>query len=210
LRGAYLDSYQYGIERRDLETKLNEAPEELRLAVHEAWHRIHQRRREKFGAAADPMVVNRLSIHDTENYMGVIHQRKQETASPFGYSAGWLTLDRSAYTIAGILKQDFGIQPPDSPILSLDFLAQYFTLGPVRSRVPKASLRDLPIVLEPRLVRFLTPDLLKEAMLIRAEMKSAPEHVIRRRIRVRLDEARRRQGPLAMRGLDAFTDIIDH
>jgi hypothetical protein len=199
---------RFGIERRDLEAKANEAPEELRLAVQEAWYRIHEKRRERFGVPADPMVINRLSIHDTENYVGVIQQRREETPSPFGYSAWWLTLDRAAVSISDTLKQDVPA-PPDSPILSLDFLAQYLTFGPVRSRVSKASLRALPVVLEPRLVRFLTAELLDQAGRIRAEMKDAPERVIRRRIRDRLDEARRRQGPLAKRGLDVFAEGIE-
>ena len=52
-------------------------------------------------------MVNRLSRHDTENYVGVIQQRKQEKASPFGYSAWWLTLDRSALMIVDLLKKIF-------------------------------------------------------------------------------------------------------
>lgn len=118
--------------------------------------------------------------------------------------------DRLAFAISDMVRQDSGLVPPDSPVLSLDFLAQYLTLGPIRSRVSKASLRELPVVLEARLVRFLTPDLLREASHIREEMKNAPEHVIRRQIRDRLDEARRRQGPMTKRCLDEFSDEIDH
>ena len=55
--------------------------------------------------------------------------------------------------------------------MSIDFLGQYLTLGPIRTRVPKESARTLPIVFEPHLVRFLTPGLLEEANGIRAEMK---------------------------------------
>lgn len=153
--------------------------------------------------------MNRLSRHDTENYVGVIEQRKQEKASPFGYSAWWLTLDRSAFIIADLLSKDFGITAPDSPAMSIDFLSQYLTLGPIRVRVNKDSARTLPIVFEPHLVRFLTPDLLKEADGIRTEMKDLPERVIRRRVRDHMDEARRRIGPMAKRGVDAFFEEIE-
>jgi len=199
---------QFGIKRRDLEDRAITADAKLRQAVQEVWYGIHNKRRSKPGRAADPIVVNRLSRHDTENYVGVIQQRKQEKASPFGYSAWWLTLDRSALMIVDLLKKDFSIQAPDAPIMSIDFLGQYLTLGPIRTRVPKESARTLPIVFEPHLVRFLTPGLLEEANGIRAEMKDLPERVIRRRVRDHLDEAKRRIGPMAKRGIDAFFDEI--
>jgi len=200
---------RFAIERRDLEERAAEAPTELRRAVQEAWNQVHIRRRERLGAYIDPIAVMRLSRHDTENYLGVIQQRQQEKQSPFGYSAWWLTLDRSAFGISDTIRRDFGIVPvPDSPIMSLDFLAQYLTFGPARARVSKSSLRALPVTLEPRLVRFLTPELLDEASRIRAEMGALPERVIRRRIRDRLDEARQRLGPLAYRGAETVFDEL--
>ena len=90
----------------------------------------------------------------------------------------------SALAIPDIVRRDFGISLPDPPVLSLDFLAQYLTLGSVRFRVPKASVRSLPLVLEPRLMRFLTPELIRESSRIREEMKDVPENVIRRRVEI--------------------------
>jgi hypothetical protein len=197
----------FGIERRDLESVAREADDQLRYAVQEAWHRIHSRRREKSGNF-DPIAIGRLISHDTENYVGVIQLRNQEKPSPFGYSAWWLTFDKSALGIASVLKREFGINPPDSPVLSLDFLAQYLTLGPIRPKVQKNSIRDLPVILEPGLVRFLNPELLAEASHIREETKTLPERVTRRRIRDHLDAARRRMGPLSERGSETFFDQI--
>jgi hypothetical protein len=201
-----LENFQ--IHKRSLEVSAASATEDFRNAVQEAWHSIHERRREKLGRFVEPIAVNRLSRHDAENYVGVIQQRKQEKPSPFGYSAWWLTLDRSALAVRDIVGQDFGIAPFDSPILSVDFLAQYLTFGPVRSRLSKASLRTLPVVLEPRIVQFLTRQLLEEASRIRAEMKALPEPIVRRRVRDLLDEGRRRMGPLAARGVDSIFDEL--
>lgn len=197
---------RFSIERRSLEKIASEAEGDFRHAVQEIWHTIHTKRRERTNNF-DPITVTRLSRHDTENYVGVIQLRSQEKPSPFGYSAWWLTLDHAALGVGEQLKRQ-GISPPDSPVLSLDFLSQYLTLGPVRSRVAKSALRSLPVLLEPRLVRFLTPDLLDEASRIRKEMKDVPERVTRRRIRDHLDEARRRMGPLAQRGVETFFDEI--
>jgi hypothetical protein len=105
-----------------------------------------------------------------------------------------------------MIKRDFHVQAPDSPILSIDFLAQYLTFGPVRMRLSKTSLRALPVALESRLIPFLTRELVEEASRIRAEMKDLPEAIIRRRVRDQLDSERRRMGPLAAKGVDAVLD----
>jgi hypothetical protein len=197
------------INRRDLEDRASEAPEQFRHAVQEIWYEIHSRRRERQGDAFDPIVLNRLSRHDVENYVGVIQQRHQEKPSAFGYSAWWLTLDRKAFGIGEAVRQEYGIQAPDSPVLSLDFLAQYLTIGPGRSHLSKDSLQCLHVFFEPRLLSFLTKELMEEATRIRAEMKDKPEWVIRRRVRDHLDEARRRLGPLAAQSLDTLFEVTD-
>ncbi len=204
----YLEE-RFEIQRRDLEERAAQAPEEFRHAVQEIWYEIHSRRRERAGNVIDPIILTRLSRHDAENYVGVIQQRHQEKPSAFGYSAWWLTLDRKAFSIGDTVRQEFGIQAPDSPVLSLDFLAQYLTIGPGRARLPKDSLQCLHVFFEPRLLSFLTKDLIEEATRIRAEMKDKPEWVIRRRIRDHLDEARRRLGPLAAQSLDTLFEVTD-
>jgi hypothetical protein len=204
----YLEE-RFEIRRRDLEDRAVEAPEQFRQAVQEIWYEIHSRRRERAGAAIDPIVIGRLSRHDAENYVGVIQQRHQEKSSAFGYSAWWLTLDRKAFGIGNTVQQQYGIQAPDSPVLSLDFLAQYLTIGPGRARLPKDSLSHLHVFFEPRLLSFLTKEIIEEATRIRAEMKDKPEWVIRRRVRDHLDEARRRLGPLAAQSLDTLFEVTD-
>jgi len=199
---------RFGIRRFDLEEAAEKVPVEFRQAVQESWYKIHSERRERAGKSVDLIAVNRLSKHDTENYVGVVQKRSQETASALGYRAWWLTLDRRALSIPRMVKQDFGIDAPQAPVMSIDFLGQYLTLGPARSRVPKASVRQIGVTLEPRLVSFLTRGLVTEAAAIREEMKNLPENVIRRRVRDHLDEARRKMGPMAMRGAAAVLDEI--
>jgi hypothetical protein len=201
-------SDRFGIERRDLEDKYSEAPQEMRHAVQEIWYKIHQKRREETGRVADPIVIKRLSMHDAENYLGVVQQRKQEKPSALGYSAWWLTLDRTALSVAKQLRRQFSLEPPDSPILSIDFLALYLTLGPMRSRVSKDSLRNLPVVLEPRLVRFLTPELLDEAAKVRSGLSTMPERLVRRQVRDFLDQKRKTEGRYAKRGMEAVFDEL--
>jgi len=198
---------RFGIRQQDLDAAASRADEKFRYAAQEVWFKIHHARRERAGNF-DPIAVARLSKHDSESYVGVIQCRSQEKPSPFGYSAWWLTFDKAALKIGDLIKRDFDINAPDSPVLSLDFLAQYLTLGPIRPNVSKASARNLPVAIEPRLVRFLTPDLLAEASSIREEMRDLPERVTRRRVRDHLDAARRRMGPLSDKGADLFFEEI--
>ena len=207
---GYLDE-RFSVRRRGLADELQDLQDanwEFSQAVQEAWIRIHERRRERRGDSENPIVVGRLSRHDAENYAGVVALRNKEKPSPFGYSAWWLTLDRLAFTLGEVLKRDFGIPPFDSPVLSVDFLAQYLAFGPMRGRLSKEALRTLPVAIEPRLIRFLSRDLLDEAAKVRAEMNSLPEAVIRRRVRDTLDNHRRRRGPLAEKGVESVLDEI--
>ena len=54
-----------------------------------------------------------------------------------------LTLDRSAFVIDDMLNQQFGTKAPDSPVMSIDFMSQYLTLGSIRARVNRDSARTL-------------------------------------------------------------------
>jgi hypothetical protein len=207
--GVYLQE-KFGVTRTSLEAEMLKAPAELRQAVDQIWSAIHEKRRERRGnqTALDPLTIIRLAKHDTENYVGVVQKRHNETVSPLGFSAWWLTFDRLALTVADTLRTKFGITPPASPILSLDFLAQCLALGSIRSKIPKGAAQSLPMMIEPRTVSFLTKDLLDEAQIIRKEMEGTPEHVISRRVRDYLDEARQRMGPMATRGVETFYDEL--
>lgn len=205
--GEYLDD-SFGIKTRGLEAERDAAPADLRHALESHWHEAHRRRRQKFGVQTDDMIVNRLVAHDVECYCGVTILRTREKTSPFGFSAWWLTIDSQAFGLAPRLRQAMSGPPPESPVLSADFLVNYLAFGPVRRRVSKSKQAHLPLIMDLGTARYLTPDILAEAEVIRDGLKDLPERVVRRRIRDFLDRARRRIGPIAEAGLAALDDEL--
>jgi len=203
---------QFGIKTRDLSIEVSEADPELRNALDIIWLEWHEQRRSRHrqkehGRELDPLTVLRLSKHDTESYLGVVQRRTTETISPLGYKCWWLTFDSFAHRVEDALRQ-YGIQPPSSPVLSIDFLSQYLSLGPVRGKMQKQAIQELPLAIEPRLVAFLTPELLEQAKQIRLSLVGMPERVISRKVRDHLDAERRKIGPLATRGTNTVFDEI--
>jgi hypothetical protein len=192
---------EFGIETRSLEAERDAASPELRHALQNFWYDTHRRRRERWGAEPDEMVITRLVEHDVECYCGVVQVRTKERASPFGYSAWWLTVDRQAFDLKPKLREAMMGAPPDSPVLSADFLVNYLAFGPVRTRVGKAKETQLPLLMELGTARYLTPDLMAEAEKLREELRGLPDRVVRRRVRDLLDGARRRLGPIAKAGV---------
>ena len=98
--------------------------------------------------------------------------------------------------------------PPDSPVLSADFLVNYLAFGPLRTRIGKSQEVHLPLLMELGTARHLTPDLIAEAEKLREELKDLPDRVVRRRVRDLLDEARRRLGPIAQAGVGELDEEI--
>jgi hypothetical protein len=88
-------------------------------------------------------------------------------------------------------------------------MATYLAIGPMRARVAKRTEEQLPLALSDISVLDLMPkELADEAEVLREEMKGMPEHVIRRRVRDRLDEARRKGGPITQGGLEAAVESL--
>jgi hypothetical protein len=199
---------QFGIGTRSLEAERDATAPELRHALQDLWYEAHRRRRERHGVPLDEMVITRLVEHDVECYCGVTHLRKSERSSPFGYSAWWLTIDRQAFDLKPKLREAMAAEPPDSPVLSADFLVNYLAFGPVRRKIGKAKEAHLPLVMEMGTARYLTPELLAEAEKLREELKDLPDRVIRRRVRDHLDRARRRLGPIANAGIGDIADEL--
>jgi hypothetical protein len=193
---------EFGIETRSLEVERNNAPQELRHALEQIWHERYQYRREKYGAELDDMAVTRLIAHDVECYCGVIQLRTKERASPFGYSAWWLTVDKQAYDLKEKLRSRMSITVPDSPVMSADFMVNYLAFGPMRRRVIKAKEAQLPLLMIMGNASYLTPDLMVEAENLRSQLKDLPERVIRRQVRDHLDRARSRIGPISKLGME--------
>jgi hypothetical protein len=191
----------------DLQEEVDSAPQDLRLAVQEVWQSTHERRRQRIARATDPLVAVRLANHDIENYLGVIHRRRNERNSPLGYSSWWVTLDKTAFGIEREVRQSHNIRVA-SPVMSPDFLMNYLALGPVRMRVSKQTEKILPVLLELRMTDTLDPELLSVANSVREQFKDLPEYVIRRRVRDALDAAKSRLGKMATGGLQAVEEEL--
>ena len=204
----YFDEF-FSIRTENLEDEEVKASEELRLAVQEAWHSAHSARRATGTEALDDITFSRLVRHDVENYVGVIERRRNGGESYLGYSAWWLTLDRLAGQVDERVQSDLGRGAPPSPVMSADFLANYLSVGPMRSRVTRETDYSLPIALDVGILEEIPEDLMREAERIRTEAKDLPEHIVRRRVRDCLDAAKRRPGRLITRGIQTVLDAIN-
>jgi hypothetical protein len=199
---------KFGIETRSLEAERDAAPPELRHALQLVWYDAHRRRRDRLGGPVDEIVITRLVEHDVECYCGVTQLRSKERASPFGYSAWWLTVDRTAFNVTERLRDAMATEPPDSPVLSADFMVNYLAFGPIRSKVGKAKEAYLPLMVGLETARYLTPELIAEAEKLRDELRDLPDRVVRRRVRDYLDRARRCVGPIARAGVAELDDEL--
>ena len=203
----YFDEF-FSIKKEDLDEDEGKASKELRFAVQEAWHAAHNARRAKESGGMDDITFNRLVRHDVENYVGVIERRKKEGVSYLGYSAWWLTLDRLVGQVDEYVQEHLGHDGPPSPVMSADFLVNYLSVGPMRSKVSKETEYSLPIALDIGVLEEIPEDLMREAKRVRAEAKDLPEHIIRRRVRDCLDAAKRRPGRIMVRGIQTVLDSI--
>lgn len=199
---------QFGISERSLEAESMAVSPELRYALQQLWYERYARRMERYGVALDDVVITRLTNHDIECYCGVIELRKQEKPSPFGYSAWWLTVDRQAFDLKNKLRPLMKEPPPDSPVMSADFLVNYLAFGPARRRVTKLKEAHLPLLMACGGTSVLTRSLIDEAERIRTAMKDMPERVIRRNVRDHLDRAKTRIGPISDLGLEDLDDEV--
>jgi len=199
---------EFEITTRSLEEEQDTASPELRIALETLWYEAHRRRRERYGVPLDDITITRLVKHDVECYCGITQLRNREHSSPFGYSAWWLTVDRQAFDLKPKLRSMMAAEPPDSPVLSADFMVNYLAFGPIRKKVGKEKEAHLPLMMELGTARYLTPDLINEADNLREELKGMPERVVRRRVRDYLDKARHHIGPIAMAGIEDLSDEI--
>ena len=191
------------IGRESLEEEEKRASGEFRLAVQRAWHVAHAGRRRSGHPGMDEMTVNRLVQHDVENFVGVVERRRHEKVSGLGYSTWWLTLDGLARQVEEDIRRELEHDAPQSPVMSADFLVNYLSLGPVRSKLAKEVEMALPVALEMDFPQELREDLFAEAERIRSEAIGLSEHIIRRRVRDWLDAAKRRRGRVMAEGIQA-------
>ena len=195
---------EFGIEMQNLEDDMSRAPQELRVAVHEEWVRIHESRRSGDANAIDELSMLRLAQHDQEMFVGVLQRRlSEQRSSPLGYSTWWLTLDHAAYEMTGRVNESVG-SALTSPVMSPDFLLNYLAVGPARSSMSKSAESMLPIMVESRMMDVYPVELVDLAEEIRRQYEGLPERVIRRKVRDELDRAKRRVGPIVRGGVSGM------
>lgn len=193
----------FAIGRKSLEEEVMKADAEIRAVIQEAWYSAHAKRRD-----VDSGRLDRLVRHDVENYLGVVELRRRESAAALGYSAWWLTLDRSAGDVDNEIRAKLENRAPTTPVMSADFLVNYLSIGPIRSRVSRDAERSLPVALDMGSFAELPSDLLNEAERIRQEAGDSPEYIVRRRVRDCLDSAKRRPGQMSKEGIQTVLDAI--
>jgi hypothetical protein len=197
----YLQRF-HKISTASLLDELESAPEDLRQASREIWFEERKMSRDKFNNQTDDNTLLRIADHDVENFVGVLQARKKEDKTIRGYRTWWLTLDSLAFRMYGKLRDGWNMDIGSSPVMSADFLANYLSVGPARSRSLADDNAILPVALDVGLVRELTPQLILEAEKIRKESESMNEHVIRRRVRDSLDSAKRTIGEITQKGVE--------
>ncbi len=191
----------FDISSMDITPDANKSEPELRYAVKEVWQAIHTERRNRSGQEINPMLTARLAEHDTENYVGTIMRRHNEGKSALGYTCWWLTLDHMAFEIQNRLTKHMGKISPPSPVMSADFLTNYLSFGPLRTKVARSGSGVLPVALDTALFQNLSHELVQIAASVRRDSENLPEYVICRKVRDALDAAKRRTGDLTRRGL---------
>lgn len=199
----------FGIVYRDLEVESQAAASDLRNALQQIWLERYERRQAKYETHLDDMAISRLISHDIECYAGVVQLRTQEKDSPFGYSAWWLTVDPVTFDLKHRLRPMMVSTPPDSPVMSADFLVNYLAIGPLRNKVGKAAESRLPIMMFMGNASQLTPELIEEAGALRRKLVDLPERMIRRQVRDGLDRAKARIGPVATQGMETIVASIE-
>jgi len=180
-----------GMEIYDLEKASQKIPEDFRWAVDRLWSEAHSKRRGN-NLQSDETTTRKLIQHDVETYLGVVALRKDEPTSELGYRHWLLTLDRNAWEIRTLIREEFQDETPSSPLLSLPFLLSSIAFGPLRQRVGKESELSLPVILDIELSDPVSLDIIGIADKVRREHEGAPEYVIRRMVRDAIDAARRR------------------
>ena len=181
-------------------------PEELVSAIQEYWQEVHVKRR---GNEDFNLQVNRLAQHDVENIISVLSDRKQEVGKEgVGFRSWWLTLDAAAYKMKNdenILNASRNFQPP---VMSLDFLLKYLAFGPKRDVLFRNSTDSIRIF-APEIFDNIPADLMAVAEGVRLELADLDMHIIKRRVRDGLDEAKQRIGDAHRNNLDGLDKELD-
>lgn len=199
-------SDSHGVATRDL-ARVDAADPDLWTAALREWQRVHQARRAT-RPDYDEMMALHLARHDAESYVSILAHRQETSASPFGYSSWWLTLDRSSWHVHESVARELSRRNFAPPMMSPDFLSNYLLFGPLRRLVPRTLEAALPVVADVQLSQYVPGELVSIANEVRLRGKDLPEPVIQRQVRDALDEARLRRGTLAGANIEEIRDHL--
>jgi hypothetical protein len=209
----YLDDV-YGIDVQGLLEFVERADPTTVAMVGEIWHEARDAKDERLAKMGvppmDTVTRSLLVSHDVENYVGVQMRReaRRERRSAFGYKSWWLTLDGTAFRVKALLADRLDGRPMESPAISPDFMLHYLAVGPVRGRLSRRTEETLPLMLNMSVLDAVPRDLLDLSDILRKELAGLPAHVIKRKIRDTLDEARLLMGARARAGEQGLTEEI--
>ena len=204
----------YGIADQSLTELVANADPQLTAIVGEIWHEARDARDERAREIGAPVMdANTRALlvsHDVENYVGVQMRReaRRERKSAYGYRSWWLTLDGTAFRVHHELKDRIEGRPPASPAISPDFMLHYLAVGPVRARLSRKTEETLPLMLNMSILDAVPQDLIDLSDVLRKQLSGMAPHVVRRKIRDTLDEARLLLGAQARAGSAGLTDEI--
>jgi len=185
-----------GINVLNLEDHLDHADPTTRAMVGEIWHEARDERDKRQitagGTALDVGTRHKLVSHDVENYLGTQMRRtdRREKTSAFGFKTWWLTLDGTAFRVAKELAKRVEGKVDPSPAISPDFMLHYLAVGPVRARLARKTEEVLPLMLNMSILDAVPKDLVELSDTLRKELAGRPAHVVRRKVRDTLDQAR--------------------
>ncbi|WP_309858378.1 hypothetical protein [Leifsonia sp. 1010] len=209
----YLNEF-HGISRGSLEEYAELASPLLRAMVAEVWQERRDERDKRLAAhGGQPLDLTTRTLlvnHDVENYLGAVmrRERRNERTSTFGYKTWWLTLDSTALRMSRELVDRLDERPPSSPAISPDFMIHYLSVGPVRARLSRSTEEVLPLMMNMSILDAVPAELIELSDALRRELVSLPPHVVRRKIRDTLDEARVLLGTRAKAGESGLTAEI--
>ena len=201
---------EWGIVLQNLHEEVDKSPQSLRWEVERIWRGAHEARRSRGPFDHDPTIVDRLIKHDVECFLGVIAKRKSSTSSNLGYAQWWLSFDKTIRDLEKKLLESLGSDAPKAPVMSPDFLANYLSMGPVRSFIGKESEANIPVTMFDVIPAFIPAELVQIADEARKNILGANERLLRRKLRDALDSAKQRPGEFSAGGLAVIRANIEN
>lgn len=192
---------EHGIEYSDLEMDYNTASDKDKYNLEKLWREAHQQRRSNGLSLSESEAIEILIKNDVISYLGILQKRNKESNSELGYQNWWLTTDSTAWSISKTYKEK------SSPLMSLDFIVQNLSFGPMKNKINRSNETLLPVLLDMDIYQVVPVEIINLAERVREENSNEKEFIIRRRVRDACDKARRKIGAYSFQNLDSLADI---